>query len=267
MIRARHVRILVLGIVAFIAVGCGGASERVFVAAGTTIVDSGYIEALIGEYPGGGEFSIVAASSREAFSFGERGAADVLFTHVAEVEDEYLISHPDSWQAPVFESRFLVIGPLGQGIIVGGVDVADAFSAIAEAEAPFVSRSDGSGTAVREQAIWDRAAVDPSGASWYIETGQGMGLTLQVADQRNAFTLAEGGSFFADASVLGLEEIPVAAAPEELLVNPYRVTLVDPSAGGAGRSLFDWLISEDGRAAMIRVNEELYGRTVYAPSQ
>ena len=251
---------------ALAAATCGTASERVVVEAGTTIVDSGYIEALIDEYPGDGSFSIVAVSSREGFALADGGAADLLFTHLAEVENDYVAAHPEVWQAPVFESRFLVVGPPGQSVMKPGSDVVDGFAAVAAAGAPFVSRGDGSGTAGREHAIWDLALIDPAGESWYIETGQGMGFTLQVTDQRDAFTLVEGGSYFSEASALGLEEVVVTASPEELLSNSYRMTLVDPTAVASGRDLFTWLMSDEGRAAMLRVNERLYGRIVYEPS-
>lgn len=251
---------------ALLAAACSSGSERVVVAAGTTIVDSGFIRALIDEYPGDGSFSIVAASSREGFALAEGGAADLLFTHLAEVEEEYVEAHPDALQEPVFESRFLVVGPPGQTVIQSRADVVDGFSAIAAAGAPFVSRGDGSGTAARERAIWDLAEIEPAGRPWYIETGQGMGFTLQVTDQREAFTLVEGGSFFADASVLSLEEVAVTASPDELLSNPYRMTLVDPPATRAGSDLFAWMTSDEGRAAILMVNEQLYARVVYAPS-
>lgn len=253
-----------LSIVA-IAAGCGASPERVVVAAGTTIVDSGYIAALIDEYPGEGGFSIVASSSREGFALGEGGAADVLFTHLAEVEDAYVAEHPESLQAPVFTSRFLLVGPTDQGTVAPGADVADAFSSIASANAPFVSRGDGSGTAAREGAIWDLVGIDPAGEPWYVETGQGMGFTLQVTDQRDAFTLVEGGSFFAESSVLNLGEVPVTASPDSLLNNPYRVTVIDPAGAGA-TGLYEWVTSADGREAMIRINKMLYGRIVYTPA-
>ncbi len=249
-----------------LAAACTASPDRVVVAAGTTIVDSGYIAALIDEYPGEGSFSIVAASSREGFALGEGGAADVLFTHLAEVEDAYAAGHPESLQAPVFTSRFLLVGPPAQAVVDSGADVVDAFSAIARANAPFVSRGDGSGTAARERSVWNLAGVEPSGDPWYIETGQGMGFTLQVADQRDAFTLVEGGSFFAEASVLSLEEISVVSTPQALLDNPYRITVIDPSSGSAAAELFTWMTSDAGRAAMVRVNESLYGRVVYEPA-
>jgi tungstate transport system substrate-binding protein len=251
---------------ALTAAACSADSERVVVAAGTTIVDSGFIEALIDEYPGGGSISIVAASSREGFALADGGAADMLFTHLAEIEDGYVAAHPEVWQEPVFESRFLVVGPPGQSVIRSGADVVAGFSAVAAAEVPFVSRSDGSGTAARERAIWDLALVNPTGEPWYIETGQGMGFTLQVTDQRDAFTLVEGGSFFAEASVLSLEEVAVTASPDGLLSNPYRMTLIDPSTTKTGSDLFTWMTSNEGREAMLGVNEQLYGRVVYAPS-
>mgnify|MGYP001816548421 CR=1 FL=1 len=250
---------------ALIAAACSTAAERLVVAAGTTTVDSGFIEALIDEYPGDGTFSVIAASSREGFVLADGGAADLLFTHLEEVEEAYVEAHPEVWQEPVFESRFLLVGPPGQTVIRPGTDVVDGFVAVASAGAPFVSRGDGSGTAAREHVIWELAAIDPLGQPWYVETGQGMGFTLQVTDQREAFTLVEGGSFFAEATVLSLEEVPVTATPDQLLSNPYRMTLVDPSATTIGRDLFTWIVSDEGRAAMLKVNEQLYGRVVYTP--
>lgn len=245
---------------------CGTSTERIVVAAGTTLVDSGFIERLLEEYDPDVQISVVASSSRKAFALGEQGAADLLITHLAEVEDAYMAENPGSWQEPAFRSRFIIVGPPGQNVMVAGSDVADAFAAVAAAAAPFVSRGDGSGTVAREHAIWELAGFDPTAEPWYIETGQGMGFTLQVADQKDAFTLVEGGTFFAGASLLTIEEVPVTASPDQLLDNPYRVTLIDPSSGEGGRELFDWLTSDDGRAAMVRVNEELYGHIVYEPS-
>ena len=215
---------------ALVVAACSTGSERVVVAAGTTIVDSGFIEALIDEYPGDGSFSIVAASSREGFALADGGAADMLFTHLAEVEDEYVAAHPDAWQSagvrePVPRGwaagtdRHPTRGRRGGRLLrhCGG-------------EAPFVSRGDGSGYGGARACDLGSRGIEPAGQPWYIETGQGMGFTLQVTDQRDAFTLVEGGSFFAEASVLSLEEVAVTASPDELLSNPYRMTLVDPSA-------------------------------------
>ena len=261
----RRALVLLAG-AALILAACSTDTERVVVAAGTTVVDSGFIEGLIDEYPGDGNYSVVAASSREGFALADGGAADLVVSHLPEVEDAYVEANPDAWQEPVFESRVILVGPPGQTVARSGDDVVDGFSAVAAAGAPFVSRSDGSGTAAREHTIWELAAIDPAGQPWYIETGQGMGFTLQVTDQRDAFTLVEGGSFFAEASVLSLEEVPVTATPDQLLSNPYRLTLVDPSEAAEGRDLFTWMISDEGRAAMVKVNEQLYGRVVYEPS-
>jgi tungstate transport system substrate-binding protein len=244
-----------------LASGCSASAERIVVAAGTTLVDSGFLQGVLDEYEGAGQVSLVGVSSREAFSLGEAGSAEVLITHLAEAEDAYLVEHPEARQAPIFTSSFAVVGPAD-----APVDAADALTllrSIAETGAPFVSRADGSGTAAREAELWALAGIDPTGRPWYTETGQGMGFTLQVADQRKAFTLTEVGSFLAAKSIT---LVPfVDGTEDELLANPYRITLV-AGAGSEAGELYSWLTSAEGRKAIDAANLELFGESVYEPA-
>jgi tungstate transport system substrate-binding protein len=123
----------------------------------------------------------------------------------------------------------------------------------------FVTRDDNSGTHVRELAIWSQAGVAPVDDA-YVATGQGMGFTLQVADQRNAFTLVEAGAYMAARDTLDLEPVPLTAHDD--LLNPYSALLIDES----GREFFDWLTSPAGVAALLAVNQELFGQVVYRPA-
>jgi len=252
-------------IVATVGVGCSGTDARIVVAAGTTLVDSGFIEAVLADYPGEVEASVIGVSSREAFALGSAGSAQVLITHLAEVEEEFLLEQPGAVQELIFTSQFVVVGPetgpLGQDATPP--DAARAFALIAAAEHPFVSRGDGSGTAAKEREIWALAGIDPTEQPWYAETGQGMGFTLQVADQRGAYTLAELGTFV---SVEAITLTPFVGGDEdEQLENPYRITLVE-GASAASRDLFEWLTSDEGADAMSSANLELFDRAMYVPA-
>ncbi len=107
---------------------------------------------------------------------------------------------------------------------------------------------------------WELAGIDPAGEPWYDTTGQGMGLTLQVASQRGAFVFVEEGSWVAARAQLDLVEL----ALEEAWPNPYFATVV---AGGApaAAGLFEWLAEPSGEAAVAAANRELFGRDVYRP--
>jgi len=252
--------------IALVGAGCGGASDRVVVAAGTTVVDSGFMQAVIDEFVesgGAGEFSLVGVASAEALALLDGGAAQLIVTHAPQLEDAHLAEHPGTEAVGVFVSRFLIVGPQGQTVVPSLSDAADAFTAIAAAEATFVSRGDGSGTHGREIELWSLAGRQPFGAVWYVETGQGMGFTLQVADQRDGFTLTEHGAFLAASERLTIT--PVLLSDQDGLDNPYRV-LIDSASPDEARRFADWLTSPAGSAAVLRVNERLFGSVVYRPS-
>lgn len=256
----------VLGLLLCFLSACSGSdSERVVVAAGTTTVDSGLIEHLIeiyGETAEGPDFSVVGVGSAEALSLGESGGAELLITHQEELEDAFLADHPEAVAAPVFSSRFLLVGPTD--LVFREGSIVDAFTAIATAEAPFVTRRDGSGTYAKEREIWSLAGVDPVGEPWYFETGQGMGFTLQVADQRSAFSLAEEGAFKASSDALSIVPVGVVGSGS-VLDNPYRGIVADPAANRAAVGFLEWLGSPAGRDALHAANLALYGEVVYSP--
>ncbi len=240
--------------------GCGGSSERIIVGAGTTLVDSGFIAALVADYEAGHpgvELSVLDESSAQILSLGRSGAADILFTHAPEQESAFLADENPQLSEIVFSSEFLLVGPADRTASLNGLTTREAFAAIAANRFAFVSRGDGSGTHETELMQWANAA--PS-ADWYLSTGQGMGLTLQVADQREAFTLAEAGAYYAAENLDRLVVVDLIDPP----ANPYRVTVI-AAAPDAAVQFAEWLLSESGSMAMGRVNQELFGATVYQP--
>lgn len=244
-------------------------SDRIVVAAGTSIVDAGLVDRLVDDYLETGtdvEIAVVGASTAEVLELGGRGSADLLITHQPELEEAFLAEHPGAIAEVTFASEFLLVGPPSQQVVVSGTEIVAAFGDIAEAENTFVSRSDGSGTFAKEQELWALAGIEPEAADWYVETGQGMGFTLQITDQRGGYTLAEEGAFLASTTTLSLEPVPMNAAPG-LLDNPYRSIVVEPQANQSAAALQRWLGSPDGRSALERANRELFGRVVYRSLQ
>ncbi len=253
----------VLGLVVGLAACGGSGTERVIVAAGTTLVDSGFVDQLAKRYEEdhpGVQVSVIGESTAQVLELGRSGGAEVLLVHAPVLEEQFLADGEATSRQTVFESRFLLVGPPHRARALDGLDFVQAFAALAEAEGPFVSRADGSGTDVVERSLWEAAGYDPGEAPWYIETGQGMGITLQVADQRDAFVLTEEGAYLAASATLGLEEVDIAG----VLANPYSVIIVkdaSPSAVDLGA----WLTSPEGAGAIDQVNGQLFGRIVYQP--
>ena len=243
--------------VAVLAVVACGSQDRVIVGAGTSIVDSGLIGTVAVDFPG--DVSIVGGATAELLELAAQDSVSVAVVHDEVQELAYMAAHPDAERRAVFASTFLVVGPPELVATVTGSTPPDVFAEIAANDWKFVTRDDNSGTHVREMAIWEQAGISPSAES-YVATGQGMGFTLQVADQRGAFTLVEAGAYLAATDTLSLEPVPLA--PSADLLNPYSVILVDE----AGRPLFDWLMSPAGTAAVVAANNDLFGQVVYRPA-
>jgi len=235
---------------------CSG-GDRVVVAAGTTLVDSGMMSQLAAAYnrDTGRRVTVVGEATQQVLELGRRGEADLVITHDAAQEADLRREGIVVRYELLFTSRFVVVGPPDLALELAGSTPVDALRHIAERGWPFVSRGDGSGTHAAELSLWAEAGVDPGSLDGYDSTGQGMGLTLLVADQRRAFTLAEEATFLA-ADALSLVPVSDIGVP-----NPYHASVV---RGGGGEPFLAWLRSERGRLEIRAANEALFGRQVFA---
>jgi tungstate transport system substrate-binding protein len=150
---------------------------------------------------------------------------------------------------------FVIVGPVSDRAEIAGLKDADeAFKKIAEAGAPFASRGDDSGTHRAELSLWNKAGVDAGAASgdWYLETGSGMGTTLNTAVGKHAYALTDRGTWL---SFANKSDFTVLVEGDPTLFNQYGVILVDPTRHAnvkakEGQTFIDWLISREGQAAI-----------------
>lgn len=252
-----------LAMMALVASSCASSGdERVVVAAGTTVVDSHLVEYLVDAYldsGGPGEIGVIALSSQQSFAYAGAGNADITITHEPELLESFLSETPAAVSSPVFASRFVYVASPDLSFPLPTVE--SILGTVASEGISFVSRDDGSGTHSKEMAMWADVGFDPAAESWYIRTGTGMGETLLVTDQSRAVTLAEIGAYLAAADALSL--VPIDDGRDPRLINPYDITVVDPSGNEAAVEFFAWLTSEPGRAAIVDANDELFGIQVY----
>lgn len=246
-----------------VAAGCDSGDRRVVVAAGTTLVDSGLIDLLAADFEAthaGVEVSVVGDASAAILSLARSGTVDVTVTHAPDLEETFISEGRSGLTLHVFSSRFILVGPSGRVEQVRGAPIDEAFATIAGGGWAFVSRADGSGTNLAEEAVWRSIGPIPRDQPWYIQTGQGMGPTLQVASERQAFTLSELGSFLTAASGLDLVDAEVGG---DGLVNPYRaMVVVGTPAEEVATTFVEWLGSADGRQSLERANRRLFGEVV-----
>jgi tungstate transport system substrate-binding protein len=215
------------------------------------------------------EVRVVAVGTGQAIEVAKRGDADVLFVHHKPSEEAFVENGFGVKRHPVMYNDFIIVGPGDDPADVEGMENAPAALAeIAEAEAPFASRGDDSGTHKKELGLWDKAGIDVAeeGGSWYRETGAGMGRTLNTAAGMNAYALADRGTWISFDNRQDLELL-VEGDPD--LFNPYGVILVNPEKHGhvkaeMGQQFIDWLTSEDGQDAIA--SYRLRGQQLFTPN-
>ncbi len=257
------------GLLAFAIAGCGGdGGESVILATTTSTQDSGLLDELIPafERDKGLKVKTIAVGSGEAIEMGARGEVDVVLAHSPAAEEELMAAGKGGERRTVMHNDFVIVGPAADPAKVHGVAAAEALARIADANAPFVSRGDDSGTHTFELALWEDASREPGGA-WYQESGQGMGATLQIANDKGAYTISDRGTYLATENARDLE-ILVEGRSE--LLNVYHVIDVAADAGErvnaeGGKELADWLVSAAAQDVIKTFGVDEFGEPLFVP--
>ena len=236
----------------------------------TTTQDSGILRVLTDAFASKSRLTVkpIVAGSGDILRQGARGEGDVLLTHSPEAEKIWMAQGNGTSSRLVMYNDFVIIGPKPDPANIKGLKAPDALRRIAEAKAPFVSRGDQSGTHVRELAMWKLAGIEPKGQSWYRETGQGQGLTMDVASQFQAYAFTDRGTYLVHARRIGL---PILVENDLGLYNIYHVMPVNPTKfpkvnAVAGQAFADWVASAEGQAVIAEFGKAQHGRSLFVPA-
>src|SRR5712671_709382 len=210
------------------------AAEEVVVLTTTTTQDSGILKHITEafERKTGAKVKTIVAGSGDILKQGARGEGDVLLTHSPAAEKEWMAQGYGVSRRLVMYNDFVIIGPAEDPAGIKGGRAAEALKRIAEKKAVFVSRGDQSGTNVSELAMWRRAGINPKGQPWYLETGQGQGLTMEVAASRQGYAYTDRGTYLVFEKRLRL---PILVENDPSLFNIYHVMPVDPARFSEGQ--------------------------------
>lgn len=240
-------------------------TREVVLATTTSTRDSGLLDSLLPAFQAasGYQVKVVAVGTGQAIATARRGDAQVVLVHAPEIERAEVDSGHFVRRRLVMHNDFLLVGPARDPARLRGLqDPVTAIRRIAAARAPFVSRGDRSGTHVFEQKLWKLAGLQPpTPGGWYVEAGQGMAATLQMADEKRAYTIADRGTFLAWQSKLEL--VPLVEG-DTLLHNTYHVMEV-PNAGAGARALADFFVSRDAQEMIGRYGTSRFGRPLFFP--
>jgi tungstate transport system substrate-binding protein len=196
---------------------------------------------------------------------GERGDADVLLVHAPNSEKKLVDSGVAINRQLVMHNDFILLGPSSDPAgVKGSTTAVDALTKIYQKGSPFISRGDDSGTDKLEKALWKKANLDPKGQPWYEESGQGMGATLQIANQRDAYIISDRGTFMAAKSL----SLTIVLEGDPALLNVYSVMEVNPEKfdlvnGDGGKAFAAFIVSEKGQAIVKDFGVEKYGKPLF----
>jgi tungstate transport system substrate-binding protein len=193
----------------------------------TSTDDSGLLDVLLPPFEElfNIKVDVIAVGSGKAITLGENGDVDVLLVHAREAEIKFVLEGYGVNRRDVMYNDFIVLGPSNDLAKIKGMkDVVSAFTKIANQKVFFVSRGDKSGTDQKEKSLWQIANIKP-GEEWYMEIGQGMGVALQIASEKQAYVLCDRGTFLAFKDKI---ELDILCEGDSLLSNPYGIIAVNP---------------------------------------
>jgi tungstate transport system substrate-binding protein len=204
------------------------AVERLKLSTTTSTENSGLLAAMLPvfEKKYNCKVDVISVGTGKAIKLAEAGDVDVTLVHARPLEDKFVESGFGVNRRDVMYNDFIFIGPAKDPAGIKSAKTAvEVMQKIAKANIPFISRGDESGTHVMEKSLWEAAGIKPKGA-WYIEAGQGMGEVINMATERQGYTITDRGTYIAYMSKTDLQ---IVFEGDKDIFNPYGIIAVNPA--------------------------------------
>lgn len=235
-------------------------------------IDAGIVGALAEEFEkkSGVNVEYLGAGTGKALEMSKSGDYDLVLVHAKELEEAFVAEGYGTERIPVMYNDFVLMGPAGDPAGIKGMTYADALRTIIDKGAKFISRSDMSGTHVKEMELWAAAGLDPKG-DWYVawEGGsQGNKATLKYTDQQNAYTLIDRATYLELKNEISI--VPLVEGEEDMLnfisvipVNPDKFPQVNAKLA---QDFIDFMTSDEGQIIIRDFKKDLYGEPMFFPN-
>ncbi|MGB0960976.1 MAG: substrate-binding domain-containing protein [Halocynthiibacter sp.] len=212
---------------------------------------------------------VIAVGTGQAIKNAQKCDGDVLFVHAKAAEEAFVDAGYGTARYDVMYNDFVLIGPTKDPAgLSKSPDIKTAFTSIFQGIAPFTSRGDDSGTHKKERNLWALAAKDPSphSGTWYIETGAGMGATLNTAAAMGAYVMSDRATWVAFQNKADLK---IQFEGDPALFNQYGVIAVSPEAcpnvNSEGAEAFvTWITSPKGQEVIA--SHQVAGEQLFIPN-
>ena len=246
-------------------------AEQLLLQSTTSTQNSGLYDYLLPLYQekSGVMVRVVAVGTGKALLNGRNCNADALLIHSKADEIQFVNDGYGLYRRDVMYNDFIIIGPQDDPVNLATQSTAShALSLIAEKTYPFASRGDDSGTHKKEIQLWQTAKLDPTpySGSWYLETGSGMGSTLNLAVEKNAYTLTDRGTWIAFANK---QNHKILLEGDSALFNQYGIIPISKENCPHAKerlaiNFTNWLTSPEGQEAISAFR--LQGEPLFIPN-
>lgn len=251
---------------------CALKPERSLVLATTTSTyDSGLLEFILPAFEDqhNTKVKVIAVGTGQALALAARGDADVVLVHAPDLEEEFVQKGFGVQRTFIMYNDFVILGASNDPAnINSSPNATDAFGRIASTQSTFVSRGDESGTHIKERIIWALAGIEsPETDNWYLSLGQGMGASLNVANEKHAYILSDRGTFLSR----GASNLAMLTEGDPILFNPYHFIIVNPDKFHnvqmeLGQLLLEFLISAQTQEKISSFGVDRFGQTLFNPA-
>ena len=243
--------------------------KSVILSTTTSTQDSGLLDVLVPLFEKTMGYSVktISVGTGQALALAAKGEADVTLAHAPSLEKKYLAERKLLNRRLVMYNDFIILGPPADPAKIKSIKSSiDSLKLIASSQSRFVSRGDNSGTHNLERSLWKLAGIDPKG-DWYIESGQGMGATLGIANDRNTYTISDRATYLAFRKRVTLAVLFEGDKP---LLNIYSVMEVNPANGPrinavGGKAFADFMVAPQTQTVIKTFGVEKYGQPLFVP--
>lgn len=248
--------------------------EKVLTMATTASTDNtGLLDYLVPKFKEatGIELKWTATGTGKALKLGENCDVDVLMVHAPASEKKFIDNGFGVDRREVMTNDFIIIGPANDPAGIKGKSIKDALQMLKTEQATFASRGDNSGTHKKEVFLWKAAGLPiPEKENWYVQTGQGMLATINIAAERYGYTMTDRGTYIKyEDNMGGNPPLKITVEGDAVLLNQYSVIAVNPKhcpkvKYDSAKQFINWIAGPE--AQMLIKDFKLLGKPLFTPN-
>ena len=230
------------------------ARDYIIVQSTTSLDNSGLLSVIEKEFEKKFKIDVrfVAVGTGQAFLNAKNGDCDILIVHSEKDEINFIKEGYGLDRYKIMYNDFIIIGPTQDPVgLRSAHNIFEVMQKLASSKALFISRGDNSGTHKKELSLWKLAEVKISNNDkWYLENGLGMGITINMASEMDAYTITDRGTWL---SFNNKHHLDILFEKDKHLYNPYGAVILNPKkfpyVEYENSLIFiNWLLSNEGKS-------------------